>query len=109
MLAQSKHKMYSIDAAWDLLNDEKHDDDGSDLQEADVYARIRHRRKLGRTYIDILTRAGHVRVPINQHTTTGTIMEKGSNAISAIQAAGLWKEDESITCSGLWKQPHNPP
>jgi hypothetical protein len=66
-------------------------DDGSDLEEPSVPERIRHRRRLKRTFID-LTNAHddiEVRVPVHKRRRDGSAVERAREGMRLLIAAGV--------------------
>jgi hypothetical protein len=67
-------------------------DQGSDIEEADVRARIRHRRrKMKRTFIDLKNEddGAEVRVPFHKRRRDNSTVQRGRETLRLLQLAGV--------------------
>ena len=64
-------------------------DEGSDLEGADVVARVRHRRKLKRSFIDISTDDATVRIAFHKRRRDGSAVERAREAMRQFELVGV--------------------
>jgi hypothetical protein len=66
-------------------------DEGSDLEEADVRARIRHRRGIKRTFINLKNEDDEVqiRIPFHKRRRDNSTVDRGRETLRLLKLAGV--------------------
>ena len=64
-------------------------DEGSDLEGADVVARVRHRRKLKRSFIDISTDNADVRIAFHKRRRDGSAVDRAREAMRLLESVNV--------------------